>query len=93
MILLTSNRGLAGGFNSNLIKEARRRIAQLEGEGNEVELHVIGKKGLGYFKYVGRRFASERHRHRRPPDRRARRRDRRGADPGLLGGRARRACT
>ena len=33
VILLTSNRGLAGGFNSNLIKEARRRIESLESRG------------------------------------------------------------
>jgi F-type H+-transporting ATPase subunit gamma len=60
LVLLTSNRGLAGGFNSNLIKEARRRIEQLEGEGYEVELIGIGKKGIGYFRYLGRRFAAER---------------------------------
>src|SRR5215207_10346925 len=45
VILLTSNRGLAGGFNSNLIKEARRRIETLESEGYEVELYGVGKKG------------------------------------------------
>ena len=33
VILLTANRGLAGGFNANLIKEARALIAELEGEG------------------------------------------------------------
>jgi F-type H+-transporting ATPase subunit gamma len=60
VILLTSNRGLAGGFNANLIKEARRRIEQLEGEGYQVELYGVGKKGIGFFKYVGRRFAAER---------------------------------
>ena len=60
VILLTSNRGLAGGFNSNLIKEARRRIEQLEGEGYTVELHGVGKKGIGFFRYLGRTFASER---------------------------------
>jgi F-type H+-transporting ATPase subunit gamma len=60
LILLTSNRGLAGGFNSNLIKEARRRIEQLEGEGYTVELHGVGKKGIGFFRYLGRPFASER---------------------------------
>jgi F-type H+-transporting ATPase subunit gamma len=60
LILLTSNRGLAGGFNSNLIKEARRRIEQLEGEGYQVELTGIGKKGIGFFRYLGRRFAAER---------------------------------
>ena len=60
VILLTSNRGLAGGFNANLIKEARRRVEQLEGEGYTVELHGVGKKGIGFFKYLGRRFAVER---------------------------------
>ena len=60
VILLTSNRGLAGGFNANLIKEARRRIEQLEREGYTVELHGIGKKGIGYFRYLGRQFAAER---------------------------------
>jgi F-type H+-transporting ATPase subunit gamma len=60
VILLTSNRGLAGGFNANLIKEARRRIEQLESEGYTVELHGIGKKGIGFFRYLGRTLAVER---------------------------------
>jgi F-type H+-transporting ATPase subunit gamma len=60
VILLTSNRGLAGAFNSNLIKEARRRIEALEEEGYQVELYGIGKKGIGFFKYIGRKWALER---------------------------------
>jgi F-type H+-transporting ATPase subunit gamma len=60
LVVLTSNRGLAGGFNANLIKEARARIAELERAGQQVDVHVIGKKGLGYFKYVGRALASQR---------------------------------
>jgi F-type H+-transporting ATPase subunit gamma len=60
VILLTSNRGLAGAFNSNLIKEARRRIESLEAEGYEVELHGAGKKGIGFFRYLGRKWALER---------------------------------
>lgn len=60
LVVLTSNRGLAGGFNSNLIKEARARIAELEQRGAQVDVHVIGKKGVGYFKYVGRAIASQR---------------------------------
>ena len=60
VLLLTSNRGLAGGFNSNLIKEARSLLARLEREGTEVEFHVVGRKGLGYFRYVGRTIASNR---------------------------------
>jgi F-type H+-transporting ATPase subunit gamma len=60
VVLLTSNRGLAGAFNSNLIKEARRRIEALESEGYTVELHGVGKKGIGFFRYLGRKFALER---------------------------------
>jgi F-type H+-transporting ATPase subunit gamma len=60
VVLLTSNRGLAGAFNSNLIKETRRRIEALEAEGHTVELHGVGKKGIGYFRYLGRKFALER---------------------------------
>src|SRR5215211_7181472 len=48
VIVLTANRGLAGAFNANLIKEARNLIAELEGKGTQVELHVVGRKGLGY---------------------------------------------
>jgi F-type H+-transporting ATPase subunit gamma len=60
VILLTSNRGLAGGFNSNLIKEARNLLRRLDDQGVETQLHVVGKKGLGYFKYVGRAVTSSR---------------------------------
>ena len=59
-ILLTSNRGLCGGFNANLVKEARTQLAALEQRGIKVELHVVGKKGIGYFKYVNRAMASQR---------------------------------
>jgi F-type H+-transporting ATPase subunit gamma len=60
VILLTSNRGLAGAFNANLIKEARAVVSRLESDGVVVDLHVVGKKGLGYFRYVGRNVASSR---------------------------------
>ena len=60
VILLTSNRGLAGAFSVNLSKEARTLIARLESEGAQVELHVVGKKGIGFFKYIGRALATQR---------------------------------
>jgi F-type H+-transporting ATPase subunit gamma len=60
LLLVTSNRGLCGGFNSNLIKEARRRIEALEAAGCQVELHLVGKKGIGFFKYIRRTAASQR---------------------------------
>jgi F-type H+-transporting ATPase subunit gamma len=60
VIVLTSNRGLAGAFNANLLKEARGLLARLKETSVEPELHVIGKKGLGYFRYIGRAVASSR---------------------------------
>ena len=60
VIAMTANRGLAGAFNANLIKEARATIARLEGQGTAVDVHAVGKKGLGYFRYVGRAVASNR---------------------------------
>jgi F-type H+-transporting ATPase subunit gamma len=60
VLLLTSNRGLAGGFNANLIREARGVVDRLEKDGATVDLHVVGRKGLGYFRYVNRPVASSR---------------------------------
>ena len=60
VIVLTSNRGLAGAFNANLLKEARNVLRRLKDENIDPELHVIGKKGIGYFRYVGRAMASSR---------------------------------
>ncbi|MDC1142632.1 ATP synthase F1 subunit gamma [Planctomycetota bacterium] len=53
VLLLTANRGLCGGFNANLIKEAKLEIAKLQKEGLEHTLHVVGKKGNGTLKFQG----------------------------------------
>ncbi len=60
VILLTSNRGLCGAFNANLIRRARERMAALEREGVEVELHVSGRKGISFFRFRGIPMASTR---------------------------------
>jgi F-type H+-transporting ATPase subunit gamma len=60
VVLLTSNRGQCGAFNSNLIKEARTLLAKLRADGTEPELHVVGRKGIGYFRYVGEAMAASR---------------------------------
>src|SRR5581483_1522501 len=58
VLLITSNRGLAGAFNANLIREARELLGRLEREGTETALHIVGRKGLGYFRYIGAPIAS-----------------------------------
>lgn len=60
LFILTSNRGLCGGFNANLIRMTRDRLAELEERGSTVELHGAGRKGIGFFKYAGRAFATAR---------------------------------
>ena len=60
VVLLTSNRGLAGAFNANLIKEARALLLELEGRGVTVDVHVVGRKGAGYFRYINRDVRSAR---------------------------------
>ena len=60
VIVLTGNRGLAGAFNTNLIREARELLQRLRAEGTEVELHGVGKKGISYFRYQGQTLATAR---------------------------------
>ena len=60
LLLITSNRGLCGAFNSNLIREARRRLEELEAQDTHTELHLVGKKGISYFKFTRRNVASQR---------------------------------
>ena len=60
LLLVTSKRGLAGGFNTNLNKEAKRRIEMLEAQGYGVDLHIVGRKGIGFFKYLGRKLETAR---------------------------------
>ncbi|HSJ31697.1 MAG TPA: ATP synthase F1 subunit gamma [Longimicrobiales bacterium] len=60
VILVTSNRGLAGAFNVNLIREARRLIERLRGAGVEVEIHVVGKKAVSFFRYQKEELAAAR---------------------------------
>ena len=46
LLFITSNRGLCGGFNANLIRRTAGRLVELEAERRDVELHAIGRKGI-----------------------------------------------
>ena len=59
VLLLTANRGLAGGFNANLIKQARTVLEGLRGRGIQTELHIAGKKGIAFFRFRGEAIASQ----------------------------------
>jgi F-type H+-transporting ATPase subunit gamma len=60
ILLCTANRGLAGGFNANLIKKARNLMEDLRGQGIEIELHIAGKKGIAYFRFRGEEMLTQR---------------------------------
>jgi F-type H+-transporting ATPase subunit gamma len=55
VVVNTSDRGLAGAYNANVLKAAERTIAEEQARGRIVDLYVIGKKGAAYFSYRGRR--------------------------------------
>lgn len=54
VLVVTSDRGLCGGYNVNAIRTAEQLIAKLKEEGKQVALYVIGRKGIGYYKFRGR---------------------------------------
>jgi len=60
VVLVTSNRGLCGAFNVNLIRKARDLIEELRGSDVDTEFHVIGKKGISYFRFRNVSMASTR---------------------------------
>jgi F-type H+-transporting ATPase subunit gamma len=45
LIVCTSDRGLAGGFNSNIVRAARRKAESLMAEGKQVYFYLVGRKG------------------------------------------------
>lgn len=59
VIVMTADRGLCGGFNGNILREANSVIQKLKDRGVEFELIVQGKKGRGAFRYLGIPIAKE----------------------------------
>lgn len=53
LLVLTSDRGLAGAFNSSIQRAAERKLAELKGEGLEVLVGAIGRKGRDYLRRRG----------------------------------------
>jgi F-type H+-transporting ATPase subunit gamma len=51
ILLITSDRGLAGGYNANAIRAANELARRLSGEGKEIDRYVIGRKGVAYFRF------------------------------------------
>ena len=54
LVIVTSDRGLCGSFNSNILKLAEKLIREYEADGKKVTLVCVGKKGNAYFRKTGR---------------------------------------
>lgn len=54
LLVLTSNRGLAGAYNGNVLRAANTFVRQQEAAGKTVELYIAGKKGVTFFNYQKR---------------------------------------
>ena len=59
VIVLTSDRGLAGAFNSNSLKKSEELAQLLREEGKEVVYFLVGRKAVGYFRFRRRDFIEE----------------------------------
>jgi len=53
LVVVTSDRGLCGSFNANILKMANRAVAQLQSEGKKVSVVCVGKKARNFFRKTG----------------------------------------
>src|SRR5205807_6841427 len=53
LLVICSNRGLCGGYNASILREAMARIRQLRGENVTLHLELSGKRAIGYFRFQG----------------------------------------
>jgi len=54
LVVITSNRGLAGAYNGSVLRTAGHFIREQESQGKKIELYVAGKKGVSYFNFQRR---------------------------------------
>jgi F-type H+-transporting ATPase subunit gamma len=57
VLVISSTRGLCGGYNGNVLRLANNTLKELEAGGKTTELHIAGKKGVAYFKFQRREIA------------------------------------
>jgi len=59
MVIITSDRGLAGAYSSAVLKESEKLAELLREEGKEVIPYLVGRKAVGFYKFRRREFAQE----------------------------------
>jgi F-type H+-transporting ATPase subunit gamma len=57
ILIVTSDRGLAGAYSSSVLKEGERLAERLRSEGKEVVTYLTGRKGEAYYRFRGRTVA------------------------------------
>ena len=57
LVVLTSDRGLAGAYNGSVLRAAERFLKAADAAGTKVDLYVNGKKGVSFFRFNGRPVA------------------------------------
>ncbi|MDX3187508.1 F0F1 ATP synthase subunit gamma [Streptomyces sp. MN03-5084-2B] len=55
VLVVTSDKGQCGGYNSNVLRATEELLALLRSEGKEPEVYVTGNKGLNYYRFRGRK--------------------------------------
>lgn len=58
VLVMTSDRGMAGAYSASVLRETERLIERLEEQGKEPVLYVVGRRGAAYFKFRGRQVAA-----------------------------------
>ena len=59
VLIVTSDRGLAGAYSSSVIKESERLIGELREQGREVVPYLVGRKAVGFYRFRKRDYAAE----------------------------------
>jgi F-type H+-transporting ATPase subunit gamma len=59
LLVLTSDRGLAGGYNANVLRAAIAHLDEQKAQGLEPRVHMVGKKGIAYFRFLRRPVAQQ----------------------------------
>jgi F-type H+-transporting ATPase subunit gamma len=59
IVVFTSDRGLAGAFNSNVLRKSEELAELLHSEGKEVVSYLVGRKAVGYYRFRRREFVRE----------------------------------
>lgn len=58
VLLIASDRGMAGAYSASVIRETERLVERLEGEGKEVALYISGRRAESYYRFRGRELAA-----------------------------------